>query len=196
MPSLSLPSPLGPLTLVEEDGFVVQVNWGARARGEATATLESAAAELRAYFASARDRFDVPVAPSGTDLEREVWAVMCRIPRGQLRTYGDVAKKLGVAAQEIGEACGRNPIPVIIPCHRIVAASGKLGGYSGKGSVATKRWLIGHEAKPLVPTEEPLDLAYDPVPRSGSRLRPLAPNETHDTTPSTQKGDQTCLTFS
>ena len=196
MPSLSISSPLGPLTLVEEDGFVVQVSWGARSRGEPTPTLESAAAELRAYFASMRDRFDAPVAPSGTDLEREVWAVMCRIPRGQLRTYGDVAKKLGVTAQEIGEACGRNPIPVIIPCHRIVAASGKLGGYSGKGSVATKRWLIGHEAKPLAASEQPLHLAYEAASRPGTRVRPLVANETHDTMPSTEKGEQTCLTFS
>lgn len=101
--------------------------------------------QLDAYFAGELDAFDLPVRPAGTTFQRLVWHIMQRIPKGHVRTYGGVAEELGASARAVGTACGRNPIPIIIPCHRIVAANGKLGGFSASGGVEDKVWLLRHE---------------------------------------------------
>ncbi|MDF1722109.1 MAG: methylated-DNA--[protein]-cysteine S-methyltransferase [Minwuia sp.] len=101
--------------------------------------------QLDAYFAGKLDSFDLPVRPAGTTFQRLVWHIMQRIPKGHVRTYGGVAEELGASARAVGTACGRNPIPIIIPCHRIVAANGKLGGFSASGGVEDKVWLLRHE---------------------------------------------------
>jgi methylated-DNA-[protein]-cysteine S-methyltransferase len=100
--------------------------------------------QLSAYFAGELQDFDLPLAPHGSDLQRRVCAVMAAIPFGDTRTYGQIATQLGVPAQAIGQACGGNPIPVLIPCHRVLGATG-LGGFSGEGGVETKVWLLRHE---------------------------------------------------
>lgn len=142
MPELTCPSPFGPLTVHEEDGRIAALRWGGAA-GDETPLLTEARQQLAAYFAGARRAFDLPVA-FRPGLEGEVMRAMCAIPFGETRTYGDLAKALGAPAQAIGQACGANPLPIIVPCHRILGASG-LGGYSAPGGVETKVALLKHE---------------------------------------------------
>lgn len=142
MPERTCPSPFGPLTVREGDGRIVALRWGGAARDE-TALLTEAARQIAAYFDGTGKVFDLPIAfPPG--LQGEVMRAMCAIPFGETRTYGDLAKDLGAPAQAIGQACGGNPIPVIVPCHRVLGASG-LGGYSAPGGVETKIALLKHE---------------------------------------------------
>ena len=138
-------SPLGPLALEARDGALAALRWGRAAREDDSNLLAQAAAELAAYFSGDRYSFDLPVAPEGTGHDRKVWRAMRDIPHGETRTYGDIARAIGSGAQAVGNACGRNPIPIIIPCHRIVGANGAIGGYSGQGGAETKRFLLGLE---------------------------------------------------
>ncbi len=138
-------SPLGPLTLVSGDGALTGLRWGRAAREDESNLLAQAAAELAAYFAGDLYSFDLPVAPEGTGHDRKVWRAMQRIPHGETRSYGETARAIGSGAQAVGNACGRNPIPIVIPCHRIVGAGGAIGGYSGQGGAETKRFLLGLE---------------------------------------------------
>jgi len=147
MPQLSLHSPLGELTISEEDGAIVALDWG-RGRDQApTPLLLRAREQLQDYFDRRRDAFDLPLAPAGTAFRRRVWAAMRRIPPGETRSYGDLARQLGSSARAVGQACGENPIPIIIPCHRVVAADGSLGGYSGADGQATKLYLLQLERR-------------------------------------------------
>src|SRR5215472_15401512 len=150
MPRLSVESPLGPLTLVAENDALVAVEWrGHKAADDATDLLREAARQLAAYFAGTLKRFDLPLAPAGATFEHRVWELMAAIPYGETRRYGELAQQLGVEAQAIGEACGRNPVPIFVPCHRVVAANG-LGGYSGGKGIETKRRLLVHEGALLL----------------------------------------------
>ena len=110
----------------------------------AAALLAEAAAQLDAYFAGKLTRFDLPLAPSGSPFETRVWTAMQAIPYGETRVYGDLAELVGSAPRAVGRACGSNPIPIVIPCHRVLAKTG-LGGYSGAGGLATKRHLLALE---------------------------------------------------
>ena len=104
--------------------------------------------QLEGYRRDPNTRFDLPVAIEGTDLQKAVWQAMCAIPRGKTRTYGELARELGTDPREIGQACGDNRLPLVIPCHRIVAANG-IGGFAHATSgylLETKRWLLMHEA--------------------------------------------------
>jgi methylated-DNA-[protein]-cysteine S-methyltransferase len=100
-------------------------------------------AQLQAYFDRRLARFDLPLH-FGTGLNAQVRRAMVAIPLGETRTYGDLSRALGAPAQAIGQACGANPIPILIPCHRILGAQG-LGGFSAPGGVETKVWLLKHE---------------------------------------------------
>jgi methylated-DNA-[protein]-cysteine S-methyltransferase len=109
---------------------------------------ERAARQLERYRDDPDTRFDFPVLIEGTDLQKGVWDAMCAIPRGKTRTYGELAKELGADARAIGQACGDNRLPIVIPCHRIVAADG-LSGFAHSTSgylLEVKRWLLMHEA--------------------------------------------------
>jgi methylated-DNA-[protein]-cysteine S-methyltransferase len=143
MPRLSLDSPVGRLTLFEEGGFITGVIWGGKAAepGEPTELLLRAKREVAAYFAGKRKEFDLPVKPEGTPGEQKIWRAMAAIPYGETRTYGDIAKETGINARAVGQACGRNPIPILLPCHRVVAANG-LGGFSAPGGVDWKGKLL------------------------------------------------------
>lgn len=104
--------------------------------------------ELDAYYANPMHRFSLPLAPTGTDFRRKVWHALSNIPAGQTRTYGEVAHELGSGPRAVGQAVGDNPIPIVIPCHRVIAANGGLGGFmhSRTGySQDIKRWLLRHE---------------------------------------------------
>ena len=145
MPHLSLDSPIGPLTLHQDDGALVSVSWGRKSAGEETPLLQEAKQQLDDYFARKRRAFDLPLAPSGSAFEQSVWRLMCEIPFGDTMTYGAMAKRLGGTARAVGGACGSNRIPVIIPCHRVLGVDGKLIGYSGRGGIETKVALLQHE---------------------------------------------------
>ena len=107
-----------------------------------------AAKQLESYRDNPDTRFDLPLLIEGSELQRGVWDKMCAIPRGRTRTYGEVARELGADARDIGQACGDNKLPIVIPCHRVVAADG-IGGFghsTGGYLLEAKRWLLMHEA--------------------------------------------------
>jgi len=144
MSCISIESPVGPLTIWAEGGAIVRLDWRMRTIESDGALLIEAARQLRAYFDHELEAFDLPLAPAGSQFQKDVCAAMSAIPFGETRTYGDLAKELGAPAQAVGQACGGNPIPVIIPCHRILGATG-LGGFSGAGGVEAKVALLKHE---------------------------------------------------
>jgi len=140
----TIPTPVGPLTVTEEDGAITRVSWLSSGDRGRSAVLDEALAQLQAYFAGERQAFDLPLRVHGSALQRAVCEQMQAIPFGETLTYGDIAKRLDMPAQAIGQACGGNPIPVIIPCHRVLGAA-SLGGFSGDGGVETKVALLRHE---------------------------------------------------
>ncbi|WP_025322814.1 methylated-DNA--[protein]-cysteine S-methyltransferase [Deferrisoma camini] len=150
---LTLTTPVGPLTLVAGGGGLVAIRFGAGGPTAAPDTiLAQAAREFEEYFAGARTRFTVPVRfPSGASAFRlRVWETLGRIPYGAVRTYGELARTLGTSPRAVGGACRANPLPIVVPCHRVVARSG-LGGYAGdweRGAAGSvKRFLLELEAR-------------------------------------------------
>jgi methylated-DNA-[protein]-cysteine S-methyltransferase len=146
LPQLSLHTPLGDLTVSEEDGAIVAVDWGWGRDQDETPLLLLAREQLQEYFDGVRITFELPLQPQGTAYRRRVWAALCEIPPGATRTYADIARVAGGSARSVGQANGANPIPVLIPCHRVVASAG-LGGYSGGDGLDTKRFLLQLEAR-------------------------------------------------
>jgi methylated-DNA-[protein]-cysteine S-methyltransferase len=143
---LSLHSPLGPLTLFEEDGALVALEWGWVEGHAPTPLLLRAKDQLDTYFAAKPVHFDLPTRPAGSQFQQAVWRQMSAIPFGETRSYGDLARALDSSARAVGTACGRNPLPIIIPCHRVLASDGSLTGYSAGEGVITKRQLLDLEA--------------------------------------------------
>ncbi|MEM6623735.1 MAG: methylated-DNA--[protein]-cysteine S-methyltransferase [Pseudomonadota bacterium] len=139
----SLETPLGRITLTEQGGAITRLTWGGHADCE-TPLLAEAASQIRAYFDGSLSVFKLPLNPAGGPLQQAVCQAMSAIPFGQTREYGELSRELGAPAQAIGQACGGNPIPIIIPCHRVVGAGG-LGGFSARGGVETKVALLKHE---------------------------------------------------
>jgi len=144
MNTTTLNSPVGPLCITEEDGAITRVSWDTGAPRQKTALLNAARGQLKAYFAGELTQFELPLHVGGSGFQKSVCDVMAMIPFGETLTYGAIAAKLGASAQAVGNACGGNPIPIIIPCHRVLGAAG-LGGFSGQGGVETKVWLLRHE---------------------------------------------------
>jgi len=120
---------------------IVALDWVRPQRDDDHPVLRAALQQLSAYFAGNRRDFDLPLAPQGSDFQKTFCQALCDIPYGETRTYGDLAKDLNRPAQAIGQACGANPIAILIPCHRVLSATG-LGGYSGAGGVETKVKLL------------------------------------------------------
>lgn len=149
-----LNTPLGPLTVFEDARAVVALDWGRPPQPTATPLLSEAVSQLEAYFAGRLRAFDLPLEPAGTPFQRSVWALMGDIPYGTVRTYGELARDLGSAPRAVGGACGRNPIAIIIPCHRVVGAGGRMTGYSGGEGVITKRALLRLEGAGETNTRE------------------------------------------
>jgi methylated-DNA-[protein]-cysteine S-methyltransferase len=144
MPTASLDTRFGPLCVTEDNGAVIALDWGHAPRQDKTPLLSRALDQLAEYDRGALSAFDLPLRVAGTDFQRAVCAAMSAIPMGETRTYGDLARDLGAMPQAVGQACGANPIPVIIPCHRVMGAKG-LTGFSGAGGVETKVALLRHE---------------------------------------------------
>ena len=147
MPQLTCLTPLGDMTLSEEDGAIVALDWGRGRDQTHTPLLTEATRQLQDYFDARRTGFDLPLAPHGSPFQRRVWAALRDIPPGEVRSYGDLARTLASSARAVGQANGANPIAILIPCHRVVGAGGELGGYSGGEGPATKRWLLDHERR-------------------------------------------------
>lgn len=150
MPQLSLHTQAGDLTLSEEDGAIVAVDWGWGCDQTETALLRRAREQLHAYFDGTLIRFDLPLNPQGTPYRLRVWQALCAIPYGQTRNYAQIAAAAGGSARSVGQANGANPIPILIPCHRVIATTG-LGGYSGADGLDTKRLLLALESRPTTP---------------------------------------------
>ena len=147
-------SPIGPLTLVVDDsGALTRIAMAGQKHLPDVATFgprddsvaQDAVDQLAEYFAGERTEFDLDSAPVGTEFQRRVWAALAGIPLSQTTTYGEIARDLGMptAARAVGAAVGRNPLSIVVPCHRVVAASGDLTGYAG--GLDAKRWLLAHE---------------------------------------------------
>jgi methylated-DNA-[protein]-cysteine S-methyltransferase len=147
-----VPSPIGPLTTVREDGVLVALTMGPPEGSDPEllgprddAALADVRDQLTEYFAGQRTAFDVAFRASGNPLQLAVWELISAIPYGATRSYGDLARDLGdrTLAQAVGTACGRNPLPVVVPCHRVVGADGSLVGFGG--GLPRKRFLLDLE---------------------------------------------------
>lgn len=104
--------------------------------------------QLQAYFRDAAFQFDLPLAATGSPFRRRVWRAIQRIPSGETRSYGQLARELVSSPRAVGQACGDNPLPIIVPCHRVLASGGKLGGFAHTQDTVLldiKRWLLAHE---------------------------------------------------
>ncbi|MCR5265599.1 MAG: methylated-DNA--[protein]-cysteine S-methyltransferase [Cyanobacteria bacterium RUI128] len=136
---------IGKLGIAEEYGFITNVYYMCmkqplNAKQIETDVLKEANVQLNEYFLGQRKDFDLPLNPSGTDFQQTVWSELLTVPYGELRTYKDVAKSISAenAVRAVGNACNKNPIPIIIPCHRIIASDGKISGYIGGAEVKQK----------------------------------------------------------
>ena len=144
----SLDTPIGALTVrVDADGALVGIDLSGTP-GEQPAQPDhcrQALRQLGQYFAGQRESFDLPLSVRGSEFQKQVWQALRQIPFGQAVSYGRLATTLGRpgAARAVGQANGANPIPIVVPCHRVIAGNGGLGGFSG--GLAAKRWLLAHE---------------------------------------------------
>lgn len=158
MTHTTIETPIGTLTLVAGDAALTgaymeahrpapdESAWGERDDAPAPGTpLAEAAVQLAAYFAGERTGFELPLDPGGTPFQRRVWAALAEIPYGETRTYGWIAERIGqpTAVRAVGLANSRNPLSVIVPCHRVVGSTGRLTGYAG--GVERKAYLLDHE---------------------------------------------------
>jgi len=146
-------TPIGLVRIVEQDGAVTRVDlstsdgFANRESGQAGTSplLQAAVQQLDEYFAGQRTAFELPLRPEGTAFQRQAWQALCAIPYGETRSYAQQARAVGrpTATRAIGAANGRNPIAIIVPCHRVIGSDGSLTGYAGGEPV--KRWLLAHE---------------------------------------------------
>lgn len=141
MPTISFHTRIGNLSLTECHDQITKLSWGSSREQHQTTLLISARAELLSYFAGELETFTIPLHPTGTDYQMKVWAQIQSIPHGETRTYSWLSTLTSSSPRAVGGACGQNPIPVLIPCHRVISKSG-LGGYSGGGSTLTKLFLL------------------------------------------------------
>ncbi|MBL6932252.1 MAG: methylated-DNA--[protein]-cysteine S-methyltransferase [Rhodospirillales bacterium] len=145
----SFKSPFGDLTLFAEDEAIVVLEFGKGPDGDSSPLLKEARSQLEAYFRGKLQEFDLPLNTRGTPFQKAVWKLMLEIPYGSTRSYGELAGDLKSAARAVGGACGKNPIPIIVPCHRILAANHKIGGFSGGTGTDTKISLLRLEGVDL-----------------------------------------------
>lgn len=150
MPAFTMDSPIGLLTVEEQDGAITAIGFGGTAvTAPPTPLLQQAQKQLTEYFAAQRRSFDLPLDPRGTAFQKAAWSALCAIPYGEVRTYGQQAAAIGKpkACRAIGMANHCNPIPILIPCHRVIGANGKLTGYAG--GLDVKRYLLTLENIPF-----------------------------------------------
>ncbi|MDR2779172.1 MAG: methylated-DNA--[protein]-cysteine S-methyltransferase [Puniceicoccales bacterium] len=140
---------IGPLTVTAEDDYIIGIDFEAISSVSCinVPVINEAFRQLSEYFAGKRKIFNLPMKLLGTDFQKSIWETLLEIPYGRTATYGDIAKTIGKrkACRAVGMACRRNPISIVIPCHRVIGVSGTLTGYGG--GISTKAWLLGLEAK-------------------------------------------------
>lgn len=145
-------SPLGKLGIVMRDATVTSIQFlSADAATFTNTAAQAAVTQLEKYFADPEYQFSLPYSASGTEFQQRVWRALCEIPAGTTLTYGQLAQKLNSSPRAVGQACRRNPIPVIVPCHRVVGAN-SFGGYAGDTTgdlLQVKKWLLGFEKQKL-----------------------------------------------
>ncbi len=159
VPTWSADSPIGPLTIVAEDGAICALYMDAQRHAPgpesfglpgdaADEPFAPALAQLAEYFGGRRTAFDLPLAPAGTEFQRKVWAGLLAIPYGQTISYGELARRIGrpAASRAVGLANGKNPIAIVVPCHRVIGSDGSLTGYGG--GLDRKRFLLALEQDP------------------------------------------------
>ena len=150
--SAVIAAPFGAIGIRTGDGLVKELVYLPRAYPEkdpTNAIAERVASQIQRYFTEPDFRFELPLAPVGTAFQNKVWDTIASIPRGEVLTYGQVARRIGSAPRAVGQACGANWYPIIIPCHRVTATGG-LGGFSNSDDTSgfhlgVKRWLLAHE---------------------------------------------------
>ena len=147
MKSRAVDTPIGTLGLTASERGITSVRWSANGLADdSSPLLDDAAAQLDAYFKGELTEFDLPFDLHGTEFQRQCWLALATIPYGQTVSYGEQARRLGLgpdAARAVGSANGQNPIPVILPCHRVIGANGSLTGFGG--GLHLKRFLLEHE---------------------------------------------------
>jgi methylated-DNA-[protein]-cysteine S-methyltransferase len=148
MPSTVVDSPIGPLGLIASEAGLQSVLFDGRTISTegSSPVLDEAARQLEAYFDGERVTFDLPLELHGTEFNRHCWLALATIPYGQTVSYGEQARRLGLgneAARAVGAANGRNPLPIVLPCHRVIGADGSLTGFGG--GLHVKRFLLEHE---------------------------------------------------
>lgn len=153
MISTLLSSPLG-MILIESDARQIhRISIAAPGMaaipypGPGTPLAAETVAQLQAYFDGRRDRFDLPLAPAATVRGEALRRAIVGIPAGETRSYGEVARLAASSPRAVGQACARNPFPIVVPCHRVLGTGGAIGHYSAGDGVATKRWLLEHERR-------------------------------------------------
>lgn len=144
MPKLCIDTPTGPFEITETDGRITRATWINSTAADKTEVLHRAADQTAAYFAGELTDFDLPLLVKASPFQHQVCARIAAIPFGETTTYGEIAKALNASPQAVGRGCGGNPIPLFIPCHRVLGAT-TLGGFSGGTGVETKVWLLRHE---------------------------------------------------
>ncbi len=151
---LTIDSPLGRIALHGDTEAVTRLEIATEGRlttdglpDTPTPILRRAAAELGEYFAGTRTSFTVPVRAEGTEFQEAIWQHLSQIPFGSVRGYGDIGRETGrpTAGRAVGGAVGANPVPLLIPCHRVLASDARITGYSAGDGIATKAWLLDHE---------------------------------------------------
>jgi methylated-DNA-[protein]-cysteine S-methyltransferase len=174
MASTVIASPVGSLRLTAENEALTEIAFlhnapPGRGNLESEPALRTAAAQLTEYFAGARRTFDLPLAPVGTAFQRAVWNAVREIPYGQTCSYADVAARIGMpnAVRAVGAANGRNPLPIVVPCHRVVGANGTLTGYGG--GLENKRILLELETG-LLPLQSHESVPLNDLPSHTRRL--------------------------
>ena len=139
----TISTPIGRLTISANEAGVLAINTGTSAEVSTTSPLlGEACAQLTAYFDGRLTHFDLPVSPEGPPRQCEIWRAMCEIPYGTTSTYGEFADSIASSARAVGGACARNPLPIIVPCHRVLPKSGGVGDYSFAAGAKTKLYLL------------------------------------------------------
>lgn len=152
---LQVDSPVGVLTLETSSTGLRTIYWGQKvanqiaATAQATKILSDTASQLDEYFAGQRAEFDLPLEPRGTEFQKSAWQTLRSIPHGETISYGEQATRMNKpkAVRAVGAANGANPIPIVVPCHRVIGANGSLTGFAS--GIDTKKWLLDHEADTL-----------------------------------------------
>ncbi len=152
---MEIDTPIGKLGIKINNGNLTNIEWvqdfgvqDFEPLQENCALQNNVSKQLQQYFINPRHKFNLPLDPEGTKFQKRVWQALCDIPPGATKTYGELAKQLNTSPRAIGNACRKNPIPIVIPCHRVVAKN-SLGGFGGERQgilIAIKGWLLNHEA--------------------------------------------------